>query len=507
VQEDAGDVYSLWVVAYGVLVRYWLDGTIQTLTETEARTVRGVDWYGNTLLMTRAESCGFASTYGGIFRWDGAPGGTQVAHIGYASCLDRPIAIASPTTVYATYAGNQIVELTPAIEEYVGESIATVPDGDVAAVVADVAVSPVTFAPEPGGAGAALAALAALCARTRRRRRAALLAVFLPATAFAAGRPVLRGDVLVSADKIYHVRRDDGTVSVLTPRDGSGPNLLVSPRGIAVTANREVLVVDTGRVISIDPRTGAQFVVQGTGGAPDLGTSPRGVDANPRDPSIGFFRSIFVASKGELLRIDRSGLSATATQVAPYPQGWENYEGEQAVVSDPGSGPLDAWVSNFRGLLFYDGQQDAFTPFYTELQGVIGGFDLSPAGVPFITRVAETCPSNDNGLYYYDGGMFPLATGGDLACAYELAFEPGGVSPFEAIVMDLGAQPARLVRVTLSVLELPVVTPFATLPNGVYPNDLAVAPVALPEPAGAPLVAWLALLLGAARAHLVPRRA
>jgi hypothetical protein len=337
-----------------------------------------------------------------------------------------------------------------------------------------------------------------------------LVWVFAALPAIAGGRQVLRGDVLVSGgDAIYHVRRANGSVSVLTPRTGSGPNLLVSPRGIAVSADGEVLVVDTGRVLSIDPATGAQFVVQGLGGPPPLGTSPVGVDANPRDPGIGFFRSIFVASKGELLRIDRSGLSATATQVAPYPQGWENYEGEEATASDPGSGPLDVWVANFRGVLFYDGDQDAFTPFYTEANGVLGGFALSPGGVPFVTRLEQACPSNDNGLYGYESlyqAFLPFATGGDLACPGAIAFAPYDVSPFEAVVIDV-AQPTRLVRVTLSVLELPIVTPFATLPQGVYASDLAIAPRRLPEPDGGALVAAIVLLLGAARAHLVPRRA
>src|SRR5262249_40608982 len=150
-----------------------------------------------------------------------------------------------------------------------------------------------------------------------------------------------------------------------TPRPGSGPNLLISPRSIAVTADGEILVVDAGRVLSIDGATGQQFVVQDGVDPIDLGASPRGVAANPRDPQIGFFREIYVGGLGELLRVDRSGFGASVAQLAPYPQGWEHYEGERVVPHDPGAGGVDVWIENFRGMLFYDGDQQAVTPVYT----------------------------------------------------------------------------------------------------------------------------------------------
>jgi DNA-binding beta-propeller fold protein YncE len=513
VQEEVGQVYALWVVAYGVLVRYFVDGTpLQTLTETDARTVDGVDRYDTTVLFSRADSCGYPGPFNGLFRWDGAPGGTQVGRIGYAACLSRALAIASPTLVYATYGGTQIVELAPAIEDYVGHVVATIPDGDVAPVVADLAVSPATFpAPEPAPAALGAGAIASLLAFARRRRIAALL-VLLPATAFASGRQVMQGDILLTAGVVYHVSHADGLVSVLTPRAGSGPNLLLNPRGISVNPDGEVLVVDTGRVLSIDPATGAQFVVQDGLDPIDLGFSPQGVAANPRDPQLGFFRSVFVASHGELLRIDRGGFSASVSQVSPYPQSWENYLGERVVAHDPGSGGVDVWVSNFRGVLAYDGDQDVMTALYTEPTGSLAGFDLSPSQQPYVTRVAATCPSNDNGVYSYDFlylTVFPFATGGDLGCPLGMAFEPVDVSPFEIVVIDGRAQPFHLVRVTLGALEEPIVEPFATLPNGVYASDLAIAPVTLPEPTETSLAAttFLALLLGAARSHLVPRHA
>jgi MYXO-CTERM domain-containing protein len=73
--------------------------------------------------------------------------------------------------VFATFGADQIVELVPSIDGYQGSVVATLPQGTVAPVAADLAVSPTTFpAPEPPAAGLALAALAALLARARRRQ-------------------------------------------------------------------------------------------------------------------------------------------------------------------------------------------------------------------------------------------------------------------------------------------------------------------------------------------------
>ena len=168
VQEDLGDPYSLWVVANGVLVRYFFaDGSTQALTTADARNVAGVDYALATPLFTRAQ-CYQASSLNGLFVYEGSFGGTQLDYDGFASCLGRPLAVASPTLVYGTYADTQVVALVPEINGYAATIVATLPQGDVAPVAADLAVSPVTFpAPEAGRFALASAVFFALGALRR----------------------------------------------------------------------------------------------------------------------------------------------------------------------------------------------------------------------------------------------------------------------------------------------------------------------------------------------------
>lgn len=172
VQEDLGVPYSLWVVANGVLVRwYFADGMAQALTASDARNVAGVEFALATPLFTRAQ-CYQASSLNGLFVYDGAFGGTQLEYNGFASCLGRPLAVASPTLLYGTYADTQVVALAPAINGYVASIVATLPQGDVAPVAADLAVSPVTFpAPEAEPVALAAVALSTLAALRRWRAR------------------------------------------------------------------------------------------------------------------------------------------------------------------------------------------------------------------------------------------------------------------------------------------------------------------------------------------------
>jgi hypothetical protein len=174
VQEDLqGSPYSLWVVAGGVLVRYFFpDGSTQVLSQTDAKNVHGVDYFDNTALFTRLEDCGFIGSLAGLFRYDGRVGGTQVADVYFSSCLGRAIGVASSTSVLATFGPDQIVELVPTIDGYQGSVIATLPQGTVAPVAADLAVSPTTFpAPEPGEAAVGLAGAVALLGRALVGRR------------------------------------------------------------------------------------------------------------------------------------------------------------------------------------------------------------------------------------------------------------------------------------------------------------------------------------------------
>ena len=133
--------------------------------------MKGVEYAFRTPLFTR-NICFTSDSLNGLFVYDGPFDGTQLEGRGYASCLGRPLAVASPTLVYGTYGDDQIISLTPTINGYDTEIVATLPEGDVPPVAADLAVSPVTFpAPEPAAAaagGIAALALALLCSSRAR---------------------------------------------------------------------------------------------------------------------------------------------------------------------------------------------------------------------------------------------------------------------------------------------------------------------------------------------------
>jgi len=177
----SGDPYSLWVVANGVLVRWYFEnGVTQPLTASNARNVSGVEYAPGAPLFTR-RACYEASSLNGLFVYDGPFGGTQLEYDGFASCLGRPLAVASPTLLYGTYGDADVVTLVPEIGGYASAIVATLPEGDVPAVAADLAVSPVTFpAPEPPVALLGLAALMVLTAHAMRRPLAGTGSDLLP---------------------------------------------------------------------------------------------------------------------------------------------------------------------------------------------------------------------------------------------------------------------------------------------------------------------------------------
>jgi len=171
VQQNGTTDASLFVVANGVLVRYFFaDGSTQALTATSARNVFGVEYAFGTALFTR-NLCYQASSLNGLFLYDGTFDGVQLEGTGYASCLRRPLAVASPTLVYGSYGDDQLVALTPTIDGYDAAIVATLPAGDVASLAADLAVSPVTFpAPEAGRPALGWAAFFSLAGLRRRSR-------------------------------------------------------------------------------------------------------------------------------------------------------------------------------------------------------------------------------------------------------------------------------------------------------------------------------------------------
>jgi DNA-binding beta-propeller fold protein YncE len=82
----------------------------------------------------------------------------------------------------------------------------------------------------------------------------------------AAAAPTLRqGDVLISDtsnDRILYVNPTNGPVRVFSPRNDEA-NLLDAPAGIDIDPTGAVFVLSsgTGRLVRIDPTTGAQTIV------------------------------------------------------------------------------------------------------------------------------------------------------------------------------------------------------------------------------------------------------
>ncbi|MCX5737231.1 MAG: hypothetical protein NTZ61_01805 [Proteobacteria bacterium] len=134
----------------------------------------------------------------------------------------------------------------------------------------------------------------------------------------AAAAPTLRqGDVLISDasnDRILYVNPKNGLVHVFSPR-GDATNLLDAPAGIDIdpTSDGAVFVVSsgTGRIVRIDPTTGAQSVVN----AYDISTfyGPIALGAQAAGPAIsGIWGTndppdLYVSYAGGIDRIVRNG--------------------------------------------------------------------------------------------------------------------------------------------------------------------------------------------------------
>jgi len=314
------------------------------------------------------------------------------------------------------------------------------------------------------------------------------------------------GDLLVTDATIGSLLRvrPNGAVSTL-----SAPDLVANPYGIGVGADGEILVVDSdGTVVQVDPTTGDQYAVAGLSGPPDLGTSPRDVALNPRTPAPFQSPTLYVAALGELRQVLRSPLDAVGSSLAPYPTGYENYEGLHVSPLDPGGqAPLDLYVATQRHVFHYDGALGATSSLFTPPSGFVTGLDVIavPSGAAvLVSFVDAACPSNGNGVYRYYTGISvafePLSTGNLLACPGALAIAPAG---FPVYVIDRGQEPQRIIQVNdLGVIGI-VQEPFATLPAGTQARDIAVW---VPEAEG-PLAGWAAALaLGAAARRSRGRR-
>lgn len=500
VQENLGEPYSLWVVANGVLVRWYFEnGATQALTESDARNVSGVEYALGTPLFTRT-ICYSANSLNGLFVYDGAFGGTQLEGDGFASCLGRPLAVASPTLLYGTYGDADVVALVPEIGGYASAIVATLPEGDVPPVAADLAVAPVTFpAPEPGlAAMAAAAALAlALAGRGRARRagrrrplvRALTTCAAMAAVAAPAGAGLRPGDVLVvdlENERVLRVTQSGGVTTFSPPP--ATTNLFDSPSGIGVGPDGTIVVAnESGSLVQLDPASGAQALVAGVfSGPPDLGVEPQDVAVNPRVPAPGFEPSLYVGAKDELRLVTRSAFSTDGTQLAPFPPAWLGWETHHVSLWAPNdTDPFDVFASIVAAVLRYDGDQDAILDYWVAPSGWIEGLDVAPGATPTVGVAwrKSPCPSSENGIYLVNPVGQPIesawSTGGLLECPRGLAW----FGSFDAYTLADG-DPPRLIELDATSFYPPVVAQriAATMPSGTKAVDLAVY---APEPAGA----------------------
>jgi DNA-binding beta-propeller fold protein YncE len=533
VREFGGDPSSLWVVAGGVLVQLDIgSGTALQWTALDARNVYGVEVVDSTVLFTRAVGCGVPSSVNGLFRFDGAPDGTQVEGGGFASCPRRPLAVASTTEVFVTYAYTQIARLVPTIAGYDGAIVATLPDGDVAPDVADLAVSPVTFpAPEPVSPAASGAAMLGLGALARRRRAgfarfvrrgvassaariATALGIALAAIhAGADGIEPAPPNALLVVDgtnlRVLRVPLAGGAATVFSPPAGAQTNLLTSPRGIGVGPDGTIVVANffENTLVEIDPATGAQFPVAGLlSGAPAIGSLPRDVAVNPRDTAPGFLPTLGVASQGELHQVVRNTFDTMGSLLAPYPSPYDPYVGIFVAAWDPGTtDPIDHFVAtdSIPAILRYDGASGTMTLFrdYADVDS-IHGLDVSTAG-PFLLVASfrgQACPGDENGVALIGETSTRLLVDGAYGCPGPVALDS---SARVLYTVDATGNPQRVIGIQFDQLPFATEFPVATLPSGASAIDMALARV--PEPGSAALGASMLAALACVASVRRPR--
>lgn len=286
--------------------------------------------------------------------------------------------------------------------------------------------------------------------------------------------------------RVLRVPLGGGPVTVLSPPSGATENLLTSPRGIGTGPDGEIFVANyfEATLVFIDAATGAQFPVEGSlSGPPAIGSLPRDVAVNPREPSPGFFRTVGVAALSELHQVVQSGFSTTGSLLATYPSPYTGWLGRFVSARDPGGdGPIDYFVAidAVPAILRYRGATDAFTLFYDPDGATIHGLDAPPGNVVTSVR-EEACPSMENGVLVFDADS---ASGFRYVadCPGPVAHDADGATTY---FVDAGSSPQRVMRI-----QNGGIAPIADLASATSAIDMALY---APEPA-APLVGAIALL-------------
>ncbi|MCZ7619878.1 MAG: hypothetical protein M5U32_16825 [Myxococcota bacterium] len=349
----------------------------------------------------------------------------------------------------------------------------------------------------------------------------------------AATRSLDMGDLLVSDAnnaRVLVVEPDTGGTWQLTPRAGSGPNLLVAPAGIAMCSSGTVYVVDAtiNRLIRIDPRTGTQSIVNqgffGTGGPLNVGAAPWGIfvgtDYTIAPPELP---PQFCGSDGDLWVTARGSTEVRRTVVTGSPL--FSLSTEQVASAASLASARGAAIGSTGGVLLWRVLQVALGPsgwatVYLDTGEVVPGSAALPAtydGVATwgssvaLTRRVETvippglpvCIYAASGVHASTGGFTdlntghfvwsapaPVSLGGLFRCPIAIASAPNGSvyvtdtsQPFGGSARVIRLGPAGTWNAQTLVAEIP---DGATL---TWPAGIAVAPVSAPEPDGAAAVA------------------
>jgi len=340
--------------------------------------------------------------------------------------------------------------------------------------------------------------------RTRWRWVAAMLLFACSAPARGAQPIQLRqGDVLVSdtyGSRILYVDTQAGTTTGFSPRAGSGTNLLQRPSGIAIDPDGPIFVVDeqTNRLISIDPSTGVQSVVDefsivnGDLGPLNVGTVPRGLRISPdKNPCIGCLRELYISEPGAIYEVTRGILQGTsAVALSTDPLLSQTYN--DIAIDESGGSLVALYVTGYDGIVTYDANSETVSNLLssTEVSDADYGSDLF-----FVEQSPCTNTSTASGLYDFhlpSGPSTAISTGGSLMCPTA----ERAVSPTEFVVADyygglvdvfyfggiltLGSSNAPPAAQTRSLQPGWYQQPLASLPIDAF--ALAVSPSTFPAP-------------------------
>jgi len=310
--------------------------------------------------------------------------------------------------------------------------------------------------------------------------------------------------VVQGTDRILHIVPQTEQVYDFSPRQGSGPNRLFQPNGIAIDPDGTVFVTNaSGELISIDPSTGAQSVVRafdilfGDFGPVDIGAAPRSIDISDYKASPSDRRDLYVLSADGIRRIDRAAGSLSSEILVAPDATIANAIGLS--IADDATGPSSAWVATTTEAALYDFVGGL--PSTYSLGATVGGIDFrgtASLGTLIYSRSFGFANSG-NGVFLLLG---PLSTGGSFFYPSAVATTP----PSQPLVIYTAqlTSPPQIVAAAPSGSDY-VQTPIVLGGESGSITAMAVSPAALPELGFGAGAFSACFALAALRARRAPR--